>query len=168
MDVGTIKACGTPEELKKIEELCKAEGISGEFDANGVMDIGEDYTFCREDVDDFMIKLISAVPNAKIIIDVSYNDDVSDEVRFSLAEYDTEKMIYKDTYWYDSPVVEEDWWFEEEEYEDEFTYLRDRYMWRAGAGRPDEQDEEDGDGFIWYGKKYKWDFIKETVINDKH
>lgn len=51
-------ACGTPDELKKIEELCKAEGIMGEFDSNGVMDIGEDYTFCREDVDDFMIKLM--------------------------------------------------------------------------------------------------------------
>ena len=167
MDRYMIKSYGTPEELKLIEEVCKDEGLMDKFDENGEMSSSEDYTFGRRDIDSFVRRIISIAPDAKLFMEISYNDDVSGQDRFSLAEYDTEKLVYKDTGWYYPPIdidylCYED---EEDEFEDEYTTSGGyHYVWRKGYPRPDEQIEEGGDGFEWYGKMYKWDYVEETVI----
>ena len=164
MDRYMIKSYGTPEELRMIEEVCKAEGLDDEFDENGEMNSVEDYTFGRCDIESFVKKIISKVPGAKLFVEVSYNDDVSGQDRFSRAEYDTEKLVYKNTGWYYPPINREYIDYKEDRFKDEFDYNGCRYVWRRGYKRPEEQHEECGDGFEWYGKKYKWDYVEETLI----
>ncbi len=166
MDNVMIKSYGTPEELEMIEEICKAEGLEGEFDEKGEMFFEEDYTFGRGDIDSFVRKIISRVPSSKLYLKVYYNDDVSGQDRYSVAEYDTEKLVYKGTGWYYPPVDKDNLHLEDDEdgFVDEFTYCGYHYMWRKGYEKPEVLDDEEGDGFEWYGKKYKWDYIEETVI----